>query len=129
MVSAAQIRASNAQITERSAPRIAVFVGGTSGIGKAALTALVSKGTPVKIYIIGRDKASRKSWLESLQRSNSQTELVWLDGQVSLLAEVKRLCIEIKSRENSINLLFLCAGFLPYVDRNGMFQPTMVYLI
>jgi NAD(P)-dependent dehydrogenase (short-subunit alcohol dehydrogenase family) len=123
MVSLPEIRASNEQITESTTPRIAVFVGGTAGIGKATLTALVSKKTPIKVYIIGRDKASRKSWLESLQGSNHQAEIIWLDGQVTLLAEVKRLCNEIKRREDSIDLLFLSAGFLPFDSRKGMFSP------
>lgn len=72
------------------------------------------------MYIIGRDKTSRKSLVESLQQSNPRAEIIWLEGQVTLLAEVKRLCMEIKGREDSIDLLFLSAGFLPFVGRHGI---------
>ena len=67
MVSLAEIQASNAQITETTTPRTTVFVGGTAGIGKAALTVLIAKRTPIKVYLIGRDKSSRKSLAEGLQ--------------------------------------------------------------
>jgi NADP-dependent 3-hydroxy acid dehydrogenase YdfG len=119
MVSLPETRDSNAQISDAYTPRLAVFVGGTAGIGKAALTALVSQKTPLKIYILGRNEASHREFLQHLQQSNSQAEIVWLEGQVTLLAEVKRLCIEIKSREESIDLLFLSAGFLPFTRRQG----------
>jgi predicted amino acid dehydrogenase len=124
MVSLSEIRASNAQIDEDNLPRLTVFVGGTAGIGKAALTALVSQKTPLKIYILGRNEASHREFLQHLQQSNSQAEIVWLKGQVTLLAEVKRLCIEIKSREESIDLLFLSAGFLPFAGRQGIYPIT-----
>jgi hypothetical protein len=42
MVSLPEIRASNAQIDEGNLPRLAVFVGSTAGIGKAALTSLIA---------------------------------------------------------------------------------------
>jgi hypothetical protein len=58
------------------------------------------------------------------QQSNSEAEIVWLEGQVTLLAEVKRFCIEIKSREESIDLLFLSAGFLPFAERQGIYPIT-----
>jgi 2-phosphoglycerate kinase len=44
MVSYNEIRASNALINDAMAPRIAVFVGGTSGIGKLTIRALVATG-------------------------------------------------------------------------------------
>jgi NADP-dependent 3-hydroxy acid dehydrogenase YdfG len=119
MVTHAQIQASNGQINETYTPRAAVFVGGTAGIGKATLSALVSQGTPIKVYIIGRDKTDHKKLLEDLQQSNPKAELIWLEGQVSLLAEVKRLCLDIKKREEKIDLLFLSAGFLPFAGRHG----------
>jgi NADP-dependent 3-hydroxy acid dehydrogenase YdfG len=119
MVSHAEIRASNAQIIAAHLPRTAVFVGGTASIGKAALTALVSKNTPLKLYIIGRNKSSHELWLESLQQSNSNAEIVWLEGQVSLLAEVKRLCTEIMRKEERVDLFWLSAGFLPFTGRHG----------
>jgi hypothetical protein len=119
MVSYAEICASNARITPAHLPRIAVFVGGAAGIGNAALTALVSQKNPLKVYIVGQNQSSRESWLESLQQSTLDAEIVRLEGQVSLLSEVKRLCTEINNREQRVDLLWLSAGFLPLTGRHG----------
>jgi NAD(P)-dependent dehydrogenase (short-subunit alcohol dehydrogenase family) len=124
MVALPEIRFSNAQISEDYTPRVAAFVGGTGGIGKAALTALISLKAPIKIYIIGRNEASHKQFLRDLRQSNSEAEIIWLEGQVTLLSELKRLCIQIKSSEKSIDLLFLSAGFLPFTGRQGMYFTT-----
>jgi hypothetical protein len=83
-----------------------------------ALTTLVSKRTPIRVYVISRDKASRQSWLKNLQHSIPKAEINWLKGRVTLLAEVKRLYIEIRSWENGVDLLFLSAGFLPFAGRH-----------
>jgi NADP-dependent 3-hydroxy acid dehydrogenase YdfG len=52
-----EIKASNALITPSNAPKTAIFIGATSGIGKATLTRLIAQGTPIKVYIIGRSAA------------------------------------------------------------------------
>ncbi|KAH7007966.1 uncharacterized protein B0I36DRAFT_258234 [Microdochium trichocladiopsis] len=106
------IRVSNSRITAATAPRVAVFTGATQGIGKATLTQLVGVGTPITIYLIGRNGSTQEGFLEELRASNQQAKIVWLEGQVSLLSETKRLCDEIKSREKSIDLLFFCAAYV-----------------
>src|ERR1700761_6668439 len=99
MVSISEIRASNAQITKDKAPQIAVFTGATDGIGKATLIRLVSTKLPMKIYVIGRNGEKHKQFLDELRKSNIRVDIVWLEGQISLLAETKRLCDEIRWRE------------------------------
>lgn len=88
------IKASNASITETTAPKVAVFVGATAGIAKAALTLLVSKQTPIKVYVAGRDGKRHEPYLQELRALNPQASLVWLEGKVSLLSEIRRLCDE-----------------------------------
>lgn len=119
MVSQSEIRTSNSRISHAHTPRVAVFVGGTAGIGKGALEALISKETPIKVYVIGRNKEGREPFLRGLKTSNSRAEVIWLEGQVTLLAEVKRLCAEIKGRESRIDLVFMSQGFLPWNGRHG----------
>ncbi|KAF4414914.1 short-chain dehydrogenase [Fusarium acutatum] len=113
----AQIRASNAQLTEATTPRTAVFIGATDGIGKRALAELVSHGFPLKAYIIGRDQARDQSLLAELYTTNNQVELVYLEGQISLMSEVIRLTSYILEKEKEIDLLFHSAGFLPLLGR------------
>ncbi|KAL6406465.1 putative oxidoreductase [Ilyonectria robusta] len=113
----AQLRASNAQLTEATTPRTAVFVGATDGIGKRALLELVSAGFPLKAYIIGRNGARHQALLEGLRAINNNAELIYLEGQISLMSEVRRLTNEILGKEQEIDLLFHSAGFLPVLGR------------
>lgn len=120
------VRASNKQLTAATVPQVAVFVGATAGIGKAALTELISTGFPVKAYIIGRDEAAFEPALSELRASYSSATLVFLQGELSLLAEAKRLTNIILRREGYIDLLFLSAGFLPFLGRQGTSEPTKI---
>ncbi|KAH7142912.1 hypothetical protein B0J13DRAFT_596172 [Dactylonectria estremocensis] len=113
----AQLKASNARLTQATTPRTAVFVGGTDGIGKRALTELVSTGFPLKAYIIGRDRARHQPLLEGLRAINNNADLIYLEGQISLISEVRRITDEILDKEQEIDLLYHSAGFLPFVGR------------
>lgn len=87
MVSYKAIRASNALISNANAPKVSVFVGGTSGIGKLTIEALVSTGTRIKIYLIGRKSAEERMqpWIQNLHTINPEAEIVWIEAEVSLL--------------------------------------------
>ncbi|RSL61411.1 hypothetical protein CEP53_005118 [Fusarium sp. AF-6] len=111
------IRASNALITEESIPKTAVFVGGTDGIGKATLRDLVSKGFPIKVYIVGSNEAGYRDLLDELRILNPEAQLVYVQGQISLIAESQRISRLISAQEDKIDLLFLSAGYLPFNGR------------
>ncbi|TVY14452.1 Oxidoreductase andH [Lachnellula arida] len=90
MVHLEAVQASNRSIASIFGPGlIAVFVGGTSGIGE----------TTLKI------KAECKAL-------NSDGEYIFIKKDTSLLRNVDLVCDEIKSKEKSINLLFLTVGTL-----------------
>jgi hypothetical protein len=121
MVDRTLITASNAQINEPSAPPVALFVGGTSGIGKLTLGAIAKLGTNFKAYVVGRkeSRAAFETFAESLRLANSNVDIVWVEGQVSLLSEVKRICDHIKTLESSIDLLFMTTGYVPLGGRQS----------
>ncbi len=54
MVPITLVRQSNAQLNQSNAPRVSVFVGGTSGVGKLTVDGLVRSGVSMKVYIVGR---------------------------------------------------------------------------
>ncbi|KAJ4263412.1 hypothetical protein NW762_006231 [Fusarium torreyae] len=118
MVSFSEIQASNALIDSAriATPFVAVFVGGTSGIGKNTIKALVSTNASIKLYLIGRKtaEAPMTQFIQGLKEINSQAEIVWIEGEVSLLAETKRICEIIKTKESRIDLLFLSTGYAPF---------------
>ncbi len=122
-----QVQASNARIDAESYPRTAVFVGGTSGIGEAALQELSLVGKSkwaARIYVIGRQESASRvnESLDRLRAQNPDVDLIWTVGDVSLLAEVKRICTELKEKEKSLDLLFLSAGYAPFGGREGEFS-------
>lgn len=65
-----------------------------------------------------------KPFLDELRASNPTADLIYVPGEVSLLAEVKRISLDIKSREPTIDLLFLSAGYAPLGGRIGMMTPA-----
>ncbi|KAI5365752.1 hypothetical protein J4E82_011215 [Alternaria postmessia] len=117
MSSLEPILASNALIGPQDVPKTAVFVGATDGIGKATLQALVSKGFPTKIYIVGRNKASHRVLLEDLARSNPRATLIFFEGQLSLVVDAQRIASQIAAQEDRVDLLFLSSGYLPFTGR------------
>ena len=119
MVSYKEIQASNALINDATAPRVAVFVGGTSGIGKFTVKALVATGASVRIYLVGRKSSEERmhAFIQELRAINPKAEVIWTEGEVALLAETKRVCEAIKSKESRVDLLFLTAGYAPFGTR------------
>lgn len=119
MVSFKEIQAANALIDDATAPRVAVFVGGTSGIGKLTVKALVAKGASVRIYLVGRKSSEERmrAFIEELQALNSKAEIIWTEGEIALLAETKRVCELIKAKESRVDLLFLTTGYAPFGKR------------
>jgi len=119
MVSLKVIRASNALINDGTAPRVAVFVGGTSGIGKLTIRALVATGASMRIYLVGRKSSEERSraFIQELQAINAKAEVIWTEGEVVLLAETKRVCQIIKEKEQRIDLLVMSTGYAPFGSR------------
>ncbi|KAI0123768.1 hypothetical protein BJ170DRAFT_94043 [Xylariales sp. AK1849] len=119
MVSYKEIQASNALINDATAPRVAVFVGGTSGIGKLTVKALVATGASVRIYLVGRKSSAERmhAFIQELHAINPKAEVIWTEGEVALLAETKRVCEAIKSKESRVDLLFLTMGYAPLGTR------------
>lgn len=119
MVSYKEVKASNALISDANAPSVAVFVGGTSGIGKFTIKELVSTGVSVRIYLVGRKSSEERArgFIQELNAINSKAEIVWAEGEISLLAESKRICDHIKTKESHVDLLFLTAGYAPFAKR------------
>ncbi|KAG6358000.1 hypothetical protein INS49_013883 [Diaporthe citri] len=119
MVSYTEIQASNALINDATAPRVAVFAGGTSGIGQLTIKALVATGAGVRIYLVGRKSSEERSlaFVQELRATNPKAEIIWTEGEISLLADTKRVCDVIKRKEARVDLLFLTAGYAPFGPR------------
>lgn len=121
MVTLSQVHTSNAQIsTSLPAELVAVFVGATSGIGEAALKEFVSQANKPKCYFVGRSEQDATRIIDECKSLNPDARVVFLRADTSLVKEADRLCEDIKSRENAINVLFLSAGAAS-LDRQSTF--------
>jgi NADP-dependent 3-hydroxy acid dehydrogenase YdfG len=111
MVSLELMRASNAQIPTALPPGlVAVFAGATSGIGESALKQFAKRAVRPRIYFLGRSKESGERIRAELQALNPEGEYHFLSVDVSLLKSVDEVCLQLKAKEQAINLLFLSTG-------------------
>ncbi|TEY45016.1 hypothetical protein BOTCAL_0337g00140 [Botryotinia calthae] len=119
MVAINAVRASNAALKATGAPGVvAVFAGATSGIGMGTLKAFIKYANAPKAYIIGRSESAAGRLLKYLKLSNPSATLNFLEGEISLIKEVDRLCDEIKRKEEKVDIVFLSAGYLSFDGRN-----------
>ncbi len=127
MVSLSQVRASNSGIsTALPAGLVAVFVGGTSGIGEISVKTLARYARKPRVYIVGRSRSAADRILAECKAINPDGEFLFLKADVSLIHVVDDLCIEIKAKEKSLNLLFLSAGVSAMVRAGTKIRPRNI---
>jgi NAD(P)-dependent dehydrogenase (short-subunit alcohol dehydrogenase family) len=131
MVAYKDVQLSNAQLNDANTPRVAVFVGGTSGIGKLTLRALVATGANLRVYLVGRPSSEERSrtFIQELQILNPSAQVTWVEAEVSLLAQGKTACQLIKSKESRVDLLFLTTGYSPFGVRHETSEGREISLV
>lgn len=113
MVSLEAIRASNRRLDSAlPAGLVATFVGATSGIGETSMKEFAKHANAPRIYFIGRTTEWADRIKTELKTLNPKGTYIFLKCDASLLKSVDEVCQEIKSKESSINLLFLSIGSL-----------------
>lgn len=113
MVSLDIVKESNARIAaELPAGLVAVFVGGTSGIGEYTLKELVKQANSPRVYNVGRSKESSARIEKECKALNPEAQYTFIPADISLIAQVDKVCDQIKAQEKAINMLFLSAGTL-----------------
>jgi NADP-dependent 3-hydroxy acid dehydrogenase YdfG len=111
MVTLSEVHASNAQIaTALPAGLVAVFVGGTNGIGEATLLEFARHARQPRVYFVGRSQEAGDRIAAECRDLNPDGEFIFIKADLSLMRNVDDVCQKIKSKENAINLLFLSCG-------------------
>ncbi|MCJ1387998.1 hypothetical protein MMC18_000842 [Xylographa bjoerkii] len=118
MVSLQVVRTSNSQLKELGPGLVAVFVGGTSGLGETTAREFVRNTIQPTVYLVGRNESQASNIIEKLQGINPEGKISFVKSDVSLLRNVDKACEEIQVKEEKINLLFLSAGFLTIKGRD-----------
>ena len=107
MVTLSQAIASNNRIaTTFPAGLVAVFVGGTSGVGEYTVQALARYTHNPRVYIVGRSEEAANRIIKECQQINNGGKFEFIKADLSLLKNVDEVCGYIKTKETAINLLF-----------------------
>ena len=102
-------------------PPVAVFIGGTSGIGDAMVRAFAQyTNGNASIAIIGRNKEAGERILSELPKPDSAIgapERVFIQCDVSLMRNVSSAVKQLTASFTKINYLVLSTGFLDFSER------------
>ncbi|KAI1329916.1 hypothetical protein F5Y16DRAFT_59708 [Xylariaceae sp. FL0255] len=113
MVSLNAVRASNNRVeTDLISDLVAVFAGGSRGIGESAMKQFAKKASKPRIYVVGRTQVTGDRTLAELHQLNPEGKYVFLRYDMSLLRNIDELSRDLRSREPTINLLFITFGTL-----------------
>jgi NAD(P)-dependent dehydrogenase (short-subunit alcohol dehydrogenase family) len=83
--------------------RVFLVTGATEGIGKAATREFARRGAC--ITLIGRDRGKTERVLAELEAENGNKHLDFLIGDLSRLADVRRIADEFKAKHNGVDPL------------------------
>ncbi|KAK5119848.1 hypothetical protein LTR85_007174 [Meristemomyces frigidus] len=97
---------------------VAVFIGGTGGIGEATSKEFFKRTPKPKAYIVGRSEEKGNQIVNELKEINPQGEAIFVQKDISLLRNVDEVCDDLKKREEKIHCLFLTAGYMTLRGRN-----------
>lgn len=121
MVSYSDVLNSNSSLRSTGASPTAVFVGGTAGIGRAALLALAKHTSNPEIYIVGRSQSSLDPVITDLKSVNPNGDYITVVGSdLTLLSDVDKASEKIKSlvgEEGHLDILIMSVGYLTFASR------------
>ncbi len=113
MVTLTAVQASNACIpTTVPSGLVAIFVGGTSGIGEYTLKEFARVARKPSIYNIGRSQEASDRIAFECKKLNVNAQYTFIQADVSLIRSVDAVCEQIQAKEKAVNILFLSAGTL-----------------
>ncbi|KAJ6261459.1 hypothetical protein Dda_4129 [Drechslerella dactyloides] len=118
MVALDTIRASNAALKGKlPAGLVALFVGGTSGIGEHTMRVFYETAPSPRVYFMGRSQSSADRIIESLKPLNPDGHLEFIQTDASLLKNVDEASRKFSEKEKELNLLVMSQGFLTLEGR------------
>lgn len=89
---------------------VAVFVGGTSGVGEYTVKTLAKYALNPRAYIVGRSQEAADRIIKECKQLNPGGKFEFIKADVSLLKNVDDVCNQIKSKETAINMLVETQG-------------------
>ncbi len=90
--------------------KVVLITGGTSGIGKAAATALAAMGA--EVVVTGRSRERGETAVEEIRRGSGNEGVSHLFADLSVQAEVRRLAEEFGRSHDRLDVLVNNAGVI-----------------
>ena len=130
MVQIDVVRSSNSSLVQ-SHPLVAIFVGGTSGIGEYTVKALAThakQGQGLRLYIVGRNSDAAEMTISDCTRLCPEGDFRFVKaGDLALLKDVDLVCAEIMRMEEEsvegrparVDLLVLTQAYFSFDARKG----------
>ncbi|KAJ5740593.1 hypothetical protein N7493_000465 [Penicillium malachiteum] len=130
MVALSAVQSSNVTLNEHhdSPGLVAVLVGATNGIGKAALLRLAQHIQQPRLYFIGRSQSAANEILAQLNQVNPNCRYEFIKADVSLLRNVDEVCESIQRKEAKIDILFQSQGTLDISSETSENLPLVMAL-
>lgn len=139
MVELKVIRASIVKLPDGQ-PIVAAIAGGTTGIGsyiaKELAKVFASKGSKLRVYIIGRNAKRAESVLKEGREISAGSDWRFVEAtDLSLISEVDRACQEIIRQENEaplpggparLDMLYMTHSYSLFAPRLSM-SSAMIY--
>ncbi|KAJ7864192.1 NAD(P)-binding protein [Mycena leptocephala] len=118
MPSLSTVQTSNAAFSPSYTP-VAIFVGGTSGIGQGMAEAFArhTKGN-AHIVLVGRNRAAASSILATFPKPGPGATHEFVECDITLMSNVHRVATELRARIPKINFLVLTTGVMTMDGRN-----------
>lgn len=120
MVDLKQIVEQNSQLKETGPEKpVGIFVGGTSGLGRATAYEFVKNTRSPTVYVVGRNEASGEELIEQMKKANSSkdSKYYFLKHDTSSIKDCDKLCSIIRQKEQKVNLLYISSGILSVSKR------------
>lgn len=115
MVDLSHVRESNSRAGTVLEPGlVAVFIGGTSGIGEYTLRQLAKYVKNGRFYIVGRSQESATRIIKETSEIGAEIRVEFIQADVSQLKAVDDVCRQLSKKETSINLLFMSQGSMGF---------------
>jgi NADP-dependent 3-hydroxy acid dehydrogenase YdfG len=128
MVTLPEAIASNERIGSALPPGlVAVFVGGTSGVGEYTLKAFVKYALIPRVYLVGRSQESADRIIRECTQLNSGGKFEFIKADISLLKNVDDVCNQLKSKETKINILFETQGTMAF-DKSRLHTSSLTHI-
>jgi NAD(P)-dependent dehydrogenase (short-subunit alcohol dehydrogenase family) len=91
-----------------TAGRVCLLTGATQGIGRAAAQSLIHTG--MRLILVARDPVRLQALADQLRRAVPGAEVETLAGDLSRVAEIRRLAAEFRARHDRLHVLLNNAG-------------------